>query len=206
MTRRQFGGLAAAIVIVFGAAFAFAGWNMRSAAEPRRVGPLVGSSVGGPFSLVDQDGKVRTGTSFKGSYRLMYFGYTYCPDVCPTDVQKMSQALRLFEASDPARASRVQPIMVTIDPERDTPAVMKQFVAAFHPRLVGLTGTTPQVKEALSRFAIYAQRQGPDKAASYLMDHSAMLYLMGPGGEPITFFARHATPAQIAAELTDYAS
>lgn len=134
----------------------------------------------------------------------MYFGYTYCPDICPTDVQKMSQGLRLFEASKPAQAARVQPIMVTIDPERDTPAVMKQFVAAFHPRLVGLTGSPTQVKEAVSRFAIYANRQGAATVASYLMDHSAMLYLMGPDGEPITFFTRDATPQQIATELADY--
>ena len=174
------------------------------APEANRFGPLAGAAIGGPFRLVDQDGNTRTNASFNGRYRLIYFGYTYCPDICPTDVQKMSQGLRLFEARDPARAARVQPLMVTIDPERDTPAVMKQFVRAFHPRLIGLTGSPAEIKDTLSRFAIYSSRQGSKGATDYLMDHSAVMYLMGPQGEPISFFARDATPEQIAADLATY--
>ena len=206
MPRRTKLTLTAFVVFILLSAVAYEMWNVRAQGGPERVGPLVGAAIGGPFRLIDQDRVVRTSASYKGRYRLMYFGYTYCPDICPTDVQKMSKALRLFEASDPRRAARVQPIMVTIDPERDTPAVMKQFVSAFHPRLVGLTGTAAQINDIRSRFAIYAQRQGPATSGNYLMDHSAMAYLMGPSGEPITFFARDATPAQMAAELSDYVS
>src|SRR3954452_5260516 len=103
--------------------------------------PLQGSRIGGPFALVDQDGRAATDRDFAGKYRIMYFGFTHCPDVCPTDLAAIGQALRRFEKSDPARAARVTPIFVSVDPARDTPAVLKEYVAAFHPRLVGLTGT-----------------------------------------------------------------
>ncbi|MFD1788551.1 SCO family protein [Sphingomonas floccifaciens] len=206
MTRQPIVRLAALVLIILVAGLALTAVQRAKSSAPQagRVGPLVGAAVGGPFRLIDQDGNTRGSESFKGRYRLMYFGYTYCPDICPTDVQKMSQGLRLFEARDPARAARVQPIMVTIDPERDTPAVMKQFVRAFHPRLIGLTGSPAEIKATLSRFAIYTSRQGPKGATDYLMDHSAMMYLMGPQGEPISFFARDATPEQIAADLAAY--
>nr|WP_060978768.1 MULTISPECIES: SCO family protein [Sphingomonadaceae] len=116
----------------------------------------------------------------------------------------MSKALRLFEQRDPARAARIQPIMVTIDPERDTPEVLKQFVGNFHPRLIGLTGLPAAIADTLRRFAAYASRQQLGGASGYLMDHSALIYLMGPKGDPITFFARDATPDQIASELDTY--
>ncbi|WP_231923462.1 SCO family protein [Sphingobium cloacae] len=171
---------------------------------PMADAPLAGAKIGGSFRLIDQDGKSLSSDSFNGRYRLMYFGYTYCPDICPTDAKKMGQALRAFEGSDPERGARVQPIMITIDPERDTPAVMKQFVAAFHPRLIGLTGTPEQIKTVLSTFSIYGRRVGPAGSPNYLMDHSAIMYLMDRDGKPITFFARDATPEQIAADLAKY--
>lgn len=182
-----------------------AAWKLTVGRQAEAIdAPLAGAKIGGPFRLIDQDGKVLSSENLKGRYRLMYFGYTYCPDICPTDVQKMSQGLRAFEARDPKLAATVQPIMVTIDPERDTPAVMKQFVRAFHPRLIGLTGSPAQMKPVLASFAIYARRAGPPAATNYLMDHSATMYLMGPDGAPITFFARDATPDQIAADLVKY--
>ena len=103
--------------------------------------PLQGATMGGPFALTDQNGKTVRDTDFAGRYRLIYFGYTFCPDVCPVDLQSIGQALRAFEKAHPALAARVQPIFITVDPERDTPAVLKPYVAAFHPRLIGLTGT-----------------------------------------------------------------
>ncbi|EAT09466.1 SCO family protein [Sphingobium sp. 10 DY56-G10] len=198
-------GIAAlASVLVLAAATALTiGWSPM-APRPAPTGALEGAAVGGPFRLIDQDGRVVTSDSFRGRYRLMYFGFTYCPDICPTDVQKMSQALRLFEQRDPARAARIQPIMVTIDPERDTPKILKQFVSNFHPRLIGLTGPPAAITDTLRRFGVYASRQQVGGASSYLMDHSALMYLMGPKGDPITFFARDATPDQIASELDTY--
>jgi protein SCO1/2 len=165
-------------------------------------GPLVGSGVGGPFNMVDQDGHAVTARSFAGKYRLMYFGYTFCPDVCPVDVQKIAQGMKLFAAADPARAARVVTMFVTVDPARDTPAVVKTFVRAFSPTMVGLTGTEAEAAAMRKAFRIYAAKQGtgPD----YLVDHSATIYLMDPDNKPISFLDHDATPAAIAAELNTY--
>src|SRR3954452_21542461 len=102
--------------------------------------PLAGAAVGGPFTLVDQNGRTVTDRDFAGRYRIVYFGFAHCPDVCPTDLQKIGEGLSRFEKKDPERGARVQPIFITVDPERDRPAELKPWVAAFHPRLVGLTG------------------------------------------------------------------
>src|SRR6185369_14158786 len=107
--------------------------------QPVEEAPLKGARIGGPFALVDQNGRTVRDSDFAGRYRLVYFGYSYCPDVCPTDLQSIGQAMRQFEKSDPGRAAEVQPIFITVDPERDTPPVLKAYVAAFHPRLIGLT-------------------------------------------------------------------
>jgi protein SCO1/2 len=165
---------------------------------PPPEGNLAGADVGGPFTLVDGDGKTVTDADFAGRYRLMYFGYSFCPDVCPTDVQRMMQGFASFEQADPARAAKVAPIFVSVDPERDTPAVVKQFAAAFHPRLVGLTGSRAQIDAAKKAFRVYAAKRG--EGENYLMDHSAMVYLFGPDGKPIAFVAQP-TPQQVAAEL-----
>ena len=170
---------------------------------PPAEGNLVGADVGGPFTLVDGDGKTVTDKDFAGRYRLVYFGYTFCPDVCPTDVQRMMQGFAAFEAKDPERAAKVAPIFVSVDPERDTPSVVKQFAAAFHPRLVGLTGSRAQVDAAKKTFRVYAAKRGEGK--DYLMDHSAMVYLFGPDGKPIAFVAQP-TPQEVAADLDRYVS
>jgi protein SCO1/2 len=166
-------------------------------------GPLAGSAIGGPFTLTDQDGRTRTDKDFEGKYRLMYFGYTFCPDVCPTDAQKLAQGLRAFEKKDAARAARVQPIFVTIDPARDTPPVIKEWTAAFHPRLIGLTGTQAQIDGVLKTFRVYAQKAGGN-GPNYLMDHSAMIYLFGPHGEPIDFVSQDAPADEVTAKLDRY--
>lgn len=170
----------------------------------RDEGPLAGSGVGGPFALVDETGRAVTDKDFAGRYRLVYFGYTFCPDVCPLDTQKMATALRALEANDPARAAKVQPIFITVDPARDTPAVLAEFVTAFHPRLVGLTGSETQVEAAKKEFKVYARRAGPVGAKDYLVDHSAMIYLMGPDGAPIAFLNHDQSAAELEAMLRRY--
>lgn len=130
MSRTTKAGIAALAIVPVLAAAAVIGWSLM-ATPPAPTGKLEGSTIGGPFTLTDQEGRVVTSNSLRGRYRLMYFGFTFCPDICPTDVQKMSQALRLFEQRDPARAARIQPIMVTIDPERDTPAILRSSSAPF---------------------------------------------------------------------------
>ncbi len=156
-------------------------------APPAAKARLEGAAIGGPFTLVDQDGRTVTQDSFAGKWRLMFFGFTHCPDICPTDLARNAQALRAFEAADPARAAKVQPIFVSVDPARDTPAAMKAFVANFPPRLVGLTGSEAQVGEAKRVFRVYAQRQG--EGPDYLVDHSSMTYLFDPQGRPVTFWS-----------------
>ena len=145
--------------------------------------PLAGARIGASFTLTDQDGKKVRWDSFKGKYRLVYFGYTYCPDICPVDLQKIAQAFIRFEKQDPARAAKVQPIFITVDPERDTVPVVKNYVRAFHPRLIGLTGTAAEIDKVKQDFAVIATKEGTGK--DYLVSHSRTPYLFGPDGAPI---------------------
>ena len=167
--------------------------------------PLQGAKIGGPFTLVDKSGKQVRWSDFAGQYRIVYFGYTFCPDACPMDVQAMMSGYRTFEQARPALAAKVQPIFISIDPARDTPQAVGQFAAAFHPRLLGLTGTPEQVAAAARAFAAYSAK-GEESAGGYLMDHSRAAYLMGPQGEPIALLPVDKAPpgqaaAAVAAEL-----
>jgi protein SCO1/2 len=168
--------------------------------------PLAGARIGGPFTLTDQDGKTVRDTDFAGKYRLVYFGYTFCPDVCPTDMQHVGQGLRLLEKSDPALAARVVPIFITVDPARDTPAVLKQFVSAFHPRMVGLTGSQAAIDAAAKEFAIVheAQPRSPG-ATGYLVDHSRATYLMSPDGKPLALVRSDTSGEAVAEDLRKWA-
>lgn len=163
--------------------------------------PLQGASIGGPFTLTDQDGKRVTERDFAGKYRLVYFGFTYCPDVCPVDLQVIGKGLRAFEQADAERAARVQPIMITVDPERDTPAVMKRFVAAFHPRLIGLTGSPKEVAEVAKRYGVPYMKQEGASRGEYLVDHARTALLFGPAGEPIAIIPHDQGPEGVAKEL-----
>jgi protein SCO1/2 len=179
---------------------ALLGW-MRFAAPSQPQGNLAGSSLGGAFALINQDGKPVTDRDFAGRYRLMYFGYTFCPDICPTDVGLVAKGLKAFEAKAPERAARVQPIFVTVDPERDDPASLKAFVGAFHPRLIGLTGTPAAIDAAKKTFGIYSKKVETSDPANYLVDHFAVIYLFGPNGEPIAFLPHGSTAAEVTAML-----
>src|SRR3546814_3776148 len=107
--------------------------------------PLAGARIGGPFTLTDQNGRTVSDTDFAGQYRIVYFGYSFCPDICPVDLQKLMRGLSLFEKADPRLGANVQPMFITIDPARDTPQALKPFVERYHPRLLGLTGTPEQI-------------------------------------------------------------
>jgi protein SCO1 len=174
-----------------------------SACQPAATAPppLEGARMGGAFSLVNQDGVRVTDRQFAGHYRLIYFGYTFCPDVCPVDVQRLMAGFRKFEADAPEKAKKVQPFFITVDPERDTPAVLKQFVAAFHPRLMGLTGTAAEIAETAKRYAIVYEKSAGTTPGSYLVDHSRTAVLYGPDGKPISLIPQDGTPAAIAGEL-----
>jgi protein SCO1/2 len=157
------------------------------------------SLVGGPFTLQNGDGRAVTDRDFRGKYMLVYFGYTFCPDVCPTTLGEVADALDRLGA----KADRVQAIFITVDPKRDTPAVVKQYTAAFSPRLLGLTGTPEEIAQVAQEYRVYyaEHRTGPGPN-DYAMDHSSILYLMGPDGRFIAPVRADETGPQIAAELS----
>jgi len=148
-------------------------------------GDLSGAKIGAPFTLTNQDGKKVQWEDFQGKYRLVYFGYSYCPDVCPLDLQRIMQAFTQFEKADAARAARVQPVFISLDPERDTPAVLKTYVAAFHPRLIGLTGTPDEIAKVAKDFVVIYNKEKPQGDSGYMVSHSRTPYLFGPDGQPV---------------------
>ncbi len=151
--------------------------------------------IGGPFELVMHDGAPVTNETFKGELMLIYFGFTFCPDVCPTELQIMSSALDLVGDD----AGQVRPILISIDPERDTVEAMAQYVSNFHPRMTGLTGTPEQIANAASAYRVYYERVvDPASNAAYTMDHSSIVYLMGKDGEFITHFGPGTRPEKMA--------
>jgi protein SCO1/2 len=162
--------------------------------------PLKGAAIGGPFTLTDQDGRRVRDTDFAGKYRIVYFGFSHCPDVCPSDLLQLGQALKRFERSDPRRAARVQPIFITVDPERDTPAALKPYVATFHPRLLGLTGTPEEIAQVAKRFAVY-YKKGPSADGGYSVDHNRQTILFGPQGAPIALLPQEEGAEAVAATL-----
>ena len=163
--------------------------------------PLAGARIGGPFTLADKHGKTVRWADFDGRYRIVYFGYAYCPDVCPLDVQSLMKGYRQFAGEQPELAAQIQPIFITIDPERDTPAVVGEFAAAFSDRLLGLTGTPEQVKQAARAFSVYYAKGEASDEGGYLMDHSRAAYLMGRKGEPIALLPVDEGPQSVAKEL-----
>jgi protein SCO1 len=160
--------------------------------------PLADARIGGPLPLTTQDGARLAEADLAGKYRMIYFGYTYCPDVCPVDLQKLMSGYAALEKSDPAVAAKIQPIFVSVDPARDTPAQLKQYVAAFHPKLIGLTGSEAEIAEVAKNYAVYYRHGG---GTDYKVDHMRATYLMGPDGKPIALVPQEGTPEEIAGTL-----
>ncbi len=153
--------------------------------------------IGGPFALVDQTGRTRRDTDFRGSLMLIFFGYTYCPDVCPTALQIMTAALESLGA----KAANIQPILITTDPARDTVARLKDYAANFHPRLVALTGSAEAVARAAHGYRVYYATPKDHKPGhDYLMDHTSIIYLMARDGGYLTHF-NHNTSAEAMARV-----
>jgi protein SCO1/2 len=154
--------------------------------------------VGGPFTLTDQTGRRVTDADFRGKYMLILFGFTYCPDVCPSGLQVMSAALN--QLGD--KADRIVPIFISVDHERDTPAQLAGYVKSFHPRLVGLTGSADEIAAAAKAYRVYYKKVVDEKStAGFTYDHSALIYLMGPDGRYLAHFTHAAGPDAIAARL-----
>lgn len=172
-----------------------------TSSQPPAKPPLEGARIGGPFALTDQNGQAVTERNFNGKYRIMYFGYTFCPDVCPTDVQTIGAAVKQLESSDPAIAAKIVPVFVTVDPTRDTPAVLKQFVSAFHPRMVGLTGSVAAIERIKTEYAVYSSKGDASPGGGYLVNHSRQTYLMSPDGKPLALLPQEQGPDAVATEI-----
>lgn len=167
--------------------------------------PLAGAAIGGPFELVNSSGETVRWSDFDGKYRIIYFGYAYCPDVCPFDVQRMMQGYETVKTENPALAADIVPLFVTVDPERDTPAVIGEFTSAFSDDLIGLTGTPEQVAAAANAFAVFFSKGDPNEAGGYLMDHSRGAYLMDREGKPLALLPVEASSEGVAAEIQKWA-
>ncbi|MFO1037940.1 MAG: SCO family protein [Geminicoccaceae bacterium] len=190
--RRWIIPLALALIVVGGGAYLYV--------RATEVVPAANEAVpiGGDFTLVDQNGRTVTQADFRGKWMLVYFGYTYCPDICPLGLQTIAAAIDDLPAEV---AGQLVPVFITVDPARDTPEVMQAYVGQFHPALVGLTGTQAQVDAAVKAWRVYARKGEVAQDGTYLMDHSTFTYLMDPEGRYATHFGHDATPEAMAAKI-----
>jgi protein SCO1 len=149
--------------------------------------------IGGPFALIDHNGRRRTDAEFRGKLMVIYFGYIGCPDICPADLTSIALALdQLGDAAD-----EVQPVFITLDPERDTPARLAEYVEAFHPRLLGLTGTPDEIRKVATAYKAYYVKAGNAGGADYAVDHTAFIYLVGRDGRYLGFLPPSTTPERL---------
>lgn len=162
-----------------------------------------GLQMGGPFTLVNQDGRTVTPADFQGQLMVAYFGYSFCPDICPTELGNIAGAMDLLT---PQEAERVTPTFFSVDPERDTPEHIKLYVSNFHPRMVGLTGSPEQVAEAARRFRVFYGKVERPEMSEYLMDHSSFIYLIGEGGRVRTMLRPQSPPEAIAEAIRGHLS
>jgi len=191
-----------AVLVAFAASLALAATLSACGADvPKDEPPLAGSTIGGDFTLVNSKGAAVRWGDFAGKYRIVYFGYTFCPDICPTDMQRVAQGLKILKGKAPDLAAKVVPIFISIDPERDTPAVVGEFAAAFSPDVVGLTGTPEQIAATAKTFKVAYAKEAPEANGSYLMQHSTIVYLFGPDGAPIATLPTDLGAEAVAAEL-----
>jgi protein SCO1/2 len=172
-------------------------WRMGDPAAPSGGA----ASVGGPYVLTDQNGRPRSDRDFHGRWVLLYFGYTFCPDVCPTTLAKMSAALGKLGP----QADRFVPVFITIDPERDTPSVLKTYLAAFGPQFVGLTGQPSDIARVAHTYRVYYAKH-PLAGGNYAMDHSSVIYLLDPNGNFVKAYDDDASVPALAADLKKTAS
>lgn len=189
--------LALGAIVGLGAAWAMKIW-VGDHAAPQAIAT---AAIGGPFELVDQDGKTWTEKSLLGKYAIVYFGYTYCPDACPTALIAISQAL---DELGP-KAAKFLPVFVTIDPERDTVKQIGAYVRTVDDRLVGLTGSAEQVARAAKAYRVFYRKVTPEGSAEYLMDHTSLIYLMGPDGKYVAHFSHEMPVEKIVETLRRYA-
>ena len=154
-------------------------------------------SIGGPFTLVDQDGRTVTDADFHGRWLLVYFGFTFCPDVCPTALNRNADAIDLLGE----QGEKITPVLISVDPQRDTPEKLKEYVKFFHPRAVGLTGTPQQVAAVAKEYRVFYVKSPGNTPDTYLVDHSSLTYLIGPDGKFVEFFSHGISAEELAKRL-----
>jgi protein SCO1 len=196
MSRTIVIGATAVLGAMLAGTYVFTLYDARSGSvfAPCLGGQVAGGDIGGPFALVDENGATVTDTEVITAPTLVYFGYTFCPDICPTDTQRNAFATELLEE----REIVVNPVFITFDPERDTADVLRAFTAHFHPRLLGLTGSTEQVDAAVRAYRAQAIREEGGDPDYYLISHTSLTYLMLPGHGFVDFFPSAATPEEVA--------
>jgi cytochrome oxidase Cu insertion factor (SCO1/SenC/PrrC family) len=184
---RPLGAAALAAALLFGVSCPMAGAHESatpSAAELMDALMWNRGPIGGPFDLIDQNGRHRTDTEFRGKLLVLYFGYTYCPDVCPTDLKAISSAIDLL---GPA-GKEVQPIFITVDPQRDTVKHLRDYVSSFHSRLIGLTGPEHDIRKLALLYKVYYAKVATEHGGPYAIDHTGFIYLVGRDGKYLGFF------------------
>src|SRR5512132_95052 len=164
--------------------------------QPASGGDAWGS-IGGPFTLVDENGKTVTDQDFRGKWLLVYFGYTYCPDVCPTSLARNSEVVDLLGD----KGKQVLPVLITVDPQRDTPQKLKDYVHSFHPQMVGLSGTPEQIAQVAREYRVFYMKPPQADDTNYLVDHSSLSYLIGPDGRFVQHFTQQVSPQKVADQL-----
>ncbi len=169
-------------------------WSVKP--QPLADDNVAGVTLGGAFTLTDHNGNRVTEHQWPGQYLLVYFGFTHCPDICPTGLSKITEALN---ALPPETAAKIQPLLITVDPARDDVNTLKTYVALFHPRLVGLTGSQAEIEHVKKLWRVYAEKQGNDK--DYMVNHSGFSYLMNPDGSTAAIFAHETTPEEMTEKI-----
>lgn len=200
MTRLYAGVAAAAVAALLGGSFLYVQMQRSGDAFADCRQGVAGGEIGGPFTLVNTSGQAVTDKEVLTKPSLVYFGYTFCPDACPMDVGVMMQGYLKFARDNPQLAQDIQPIFITVDPARDTPARVGEFTSAFSPRLIGLTGTQEQLDAAIKAFKVVAGR-GADTPGGYLMDHTRFAYLMDRDGKALVALPVDKGPDAVAADL-----
>lgn len=188
--------MAMSLAAVVGVGVGLLGWTL---VGPKPQAPTqqtyAGTAdIGGPFALTTHEGLEVTHETYEGQYTLVYFGYTFCPDVCPLGLMLMQDVMELLGPD----ANDIQPLFITVDPERDTPAILKDFIEPFHPRLIGLTGTAEAVSEVAEAYKMYYRRAEFEDVDGYGIDHMNIFYLMGPDGAYVAHFLSPTSPKDVA--------
>ena len=204
MKRQIHAAIARALVLIaplffYCCGFARAADEQPSATEMMEDLMFGRGTVGGPFTLTDQNGQKRSFSEFRGKLVIVYFGYTFCPDVCPADLMAITQALEALGAA----AEGVQPVFITVDPERDA-ALLKDYVAAFHPSLIGLTGSPEQIRKLANSYKAYFRKVPGERKGEYSIDHTGIVYLMGRDGEYLGFLPPQTAPEKLTEVLRKY--